>query len=77
MTDIKYPIKLIAIAGLVSVVVLFVVTWVSHQGYHTLLETGADEARMQRLRSKIWNSGVPVAVSEPAPTPSSEGNRQS
>jgi len=73
MTDIKYPIKLIAIAGLVSVVVLLVATWVSHQGYHTLLETGADEARMQRLRSKIWSSGVPAAVSEPAPGRSSAG----
>jgi|GEM_PF-5816263 len=74
MSAIRHPIKLIAIAGLASVIVLLVTTWVSHQGYYTLLETGADEERMQRLRSKIWDAKVTTSASGSSRSNEKTGN---
>lgn len=54
MNKIRYPIKLIAIAAIICVTVMFGTTWVSHSGYHTLLATGSDAVRLQRLRAKLW-----------------------
>ncbi len=54
MREIKYPIRLIAIAAIIGIVVMLGATWVSHSGYHTLVDAELDEIRLHRLRAKLW-----------------------
>lgn len=72
MNDIKYPIKLIATAAIFCIAVMFVTTWVSHSGYHTLLEAESDEVRLHRLHAKLWKRESEGVGSVPVLTEFSE-----